>query len=263
MSLEEAALPYPPEVVEQLWTDLAEVQGRETALKERCVQHPFKTAGAREHADHGLARRLGTMIRCMDRVFALLPPELDAIPDRDVTVDATVNIQAFVMNAFGCCENLAWIWVYEKDVRRPDGGLLPPLWVGLGEKYDAVRDSLSDSLRQCLQDRAEWFANLKNFRDALAHRIPLYIPLFTLDPADGDQFQALEHEAVQALRRHDFDGYERLSAEKMALARFQPIMAHSLTAGGYTIKFHSQLIADIRTIFEMAELMLGELTARA
>ena len=262
MSLEEAALPYPPEVVEQLWSGLADVQDRETALKERCVQHPFKTVGAREHADHGLARRLGTMIRCMDQVFALLPPDLDAIPDRDVTVDATVNIQAFVMNAFGCCENLAWIWVHENDVRKPDGGLLPAGWVGLGNKYETVRDSLSDGLRQCLADRADWFANLKNFRDALAHRIPLYIPPFTLDPADGDKLQALDQEAAQALRSHNFEGYERLMAEKMALARFQPIMAHSLTAGGYIIRFHPQLIADIRTIFEMAELMLNELTAR-
>lgn len=37
-------------------------------------------------------RRLGTLIRAVDLVFDLLPPELDAIPERDTVVDATIAI---------------------------------------------------------------------------------------------------------------------------------------------------------------------------
>jgi hypothetical protein len=54
-------------------------------------------------------------------VFEKLPPELDEIPERDAVVDATLTTQAFVMNAFGCLDNLAWIWVCEKAVLNAEG----------------------------------------------------------------------------------------------------------------------------------------------
>jgi hypothetical protein len=47
----------------------------------------------------------------------LLAPDLEAIPEKTTVMDATASIQTFVMNAFGCLENLAWIWVLEKNVR--------------------------------------------------------------------------------------------------------------------------------------------------
>jgi len=65
-----------------------------------------------------------------------------------------------------------------------------------------------------------------------------------VNPDDADRYHALEWDATQALRAHDFEGYERLIAERDALARFQPIMAHSLVAQGHIVVFHYQLLAD-------------------
>jgi hypothetical protein len=249
---------FSPEEIKDLRVGLAEVRPKFEALRERIVIHQFKTDAGREHADHGLARRLGTMARCIEQVFALLPPDLDAIPDRDTILDATINIQAFVMSAFGCCENIAWIWVHERDVRGPDTKPLPPKQVGLGPNYPKVRDALTPGFRDYLDSRKAWFDLLKDFRDALAHRIPLYIPPFTVDPAEASDYQALGAEAMTALRGHDFERYERLLAEQAALTRFQPIMAHSLTGGGIVV-FHAQLLADFATLEEMAGVLLDEL----
>jgi hypothetical protein len=62
------------------------------------------------------------MARCIERTFEILPPNLAEISDRSQTLDAAINIQAFVMSAFGYCENIAWIWV---DVRLPTGAARP------------------------------------------------------------------------------------------------------------------------------------------
>jgi hypothetical protein len=78
-------------------------------------------------------------------------------------------IQAFVMNCFGCLDNLAWIWVLEKDVKGKGGRELQPTDVGLGKKY--VLNSFSRQFRDYLDRRRDWFANLIGFRDSLAHRI--------------------------------------------------------------------------------------------
>jgi len=250
---------FSEEQVADLIVGLEEVRPKLLALQERIVAAPLKSEGGREHADHGLTRRLGTMARCIEKVFELLPPAMTDVPDRNVTVDAAINIQAFVMSAFGSCENVAWIWVNERSVQAPKGGPLPPRQVGLGSAYPLVRASMTPEFRAYLDLREPWFEQLKDYRDALAHRIPLYIPPFTLDPADADAYQALEREATAALRAHDFEGYAKLDADKVALTRFQPIMAHSVYALGRTMLFHPQILADFATIEEMTGVLFDEL----
>jgi hypothetical protein len=250
---------FTSEQIIELRAGFEEIQPKFAALQERILRHHFQTGGAREHADHGLTRRLGTMARCIENTFELLPPDLVDIPNRISTQDATINIQAFVMSAFGCCENIAWIWVKERDIRRPSGAPLAPNQIGLGANYLRVRDSLTPGFRDYLDRRADWFEQLKDYRDALAHRIPLYIPPFTFHPADAPRFRALEQQALQALLTQDFEGYERLEADKMRLVRFQPIMAHSLVAEGRVVVFHYQLLSDFGTIEEMAGVLFDEL----
>jgi hypothetical protein len=99
---------FTPEQIEELRVGLSEIRPKFSALQERIVVHGFRTDGGREHADQGLARRLGTMTRCIEHTFELLPPDLTRIPEPSTTLDASINIQAFVMSAFGCCENIAW-----------------------------------------------------------------------------------------------------------------------------------------------------------
>ena len=245
--------------VDDLRKGLAEVAPKYAALEERLVVHGFQTEGGREHGHHGLARRLGSLTRCVEQAFALVPPDLNEIPERSTVVDATINIQAFVMNAFGFCENIAWVWVHERGVAQADGQPLAPRQVGLGQGYPLVRQALTPAFRDYLDQREPWFANLKEFRDALAHRIPLFIPPYTVRPDDAARFRALEDEAGRALRAQDFARFERLQCEQMALARFQPIMTHSLTSATGTIVFHPQLLADFNTLEEMAGVLLAEL----
>ena len=69
----------------------------------------YASERAKEYALHGAARRIGTLARCLDQVFRRLPPELVEIPDRETLEDATIYIQAFVFNAFGVLDNLAYV----------------------------------------------------------------------------------------------------------------------------------------------------------
>ena len=114
---------------------------------------------------HGFCRRLGILARAIDLVFEGLPPEREDIPDRNEVVDATIAIQSFVSNTFGCLDNLAWICVYEKDVRSEDGAELNPRSIGLGKGNKQVRSSFSNEFRAYLDTRQKWFDHLKGFRE--------------------------------------------------------------------------------------------------
>jgi len=238
-------------------------KGREDAnrayadLQERYVMRTYKDAHAQEHALHGFTRRLGTLIRAVNLVFDYLPHELDEIPERDTVVDATIAIQSFVFNTFGCLDNLAWIFVYEKAVTKADGTALDPQDVSLGAK--AVRAKFSKEFNDYITSRDDWFKGMKDFRDALAHRIPLYIPPFIVTRDVMDEYNRLERESGDALRARKFADYDRLQEEQKKLGRFRPWMTHSQTESADAIAFHYQLLADFNTVDEFGRKMLEEL----
>jgi hypothetical protein len=129
------------------------------------------------------------MVHMVQTVFELLPPTQESIPEKATVMDATACIQNFVMNAFGCLENLSWIWVLENNVRGKGGAELGKLEVGLGKPH--VRKSFSAEFKAFLDGNQDWLANLISFRDGLAHRIPLYIPPYVIEEAAAEQHKAL------------------------------------------------------------------------
>ncbi|WPZ13480.1 hypothetical protein T8J41_15170 [Nitratireductor rhodophyticola] len=229
-------------------------------MLERFTLRKYRTERAREFAHQGFCRRLGTMVRAIDVVFTKLPPELDAVPDRDTVVDATLMIQAFVLNAFGCLDNLAWIWVCEKPVTTAEGGELEPLKVGLGPKNKEVRASFSKEFAAYLAKRQDWVdKHLKGFRDSLAHRIPLYIPPFIITPEVAGEYSRLEKACGEAVQKLNFVLYDKLQAEQRALGIWRPWMTHSVTEMSPRVVFHAQLLQDYVTIVEFGREMLAEL----
>jgi hypothetical protein len=116
--------------------------------------------------------------------------EIGACPG-DV-VDATIALQAFVLNIVGCIDNLAWVWVCEKPVSAKNGADLEPRAVGLWKKHTQVRDSLSSGFREFLETREPWFEHTRGFRDSLAHRIPLYIPPYGVRHSRLDEHARLD-----------------------------------------------------------------------
>jgi hypothetical protein len=230
-----------------------------TELLQLFMERKYANEKVKEYASHGLSRRIYSMTRCVDRVFEVLPPDRGTIPSREEVLDATVNIQAFVFNLFGFLENLAWIWVLQRPVTKEDGSGLDRRQVGLGERYKRVRASFSPTFSRYLDSRGEWFEHVSDFRDSLAHRVPLYIPPFTVHPDDAEIYTSLERQAVDALLKRDPDLYESLRAKQRSIERFQPLMLHSLNEGSKIVIFHPQLISDFSTIDEIARQLIAEM----
>ena len=139
---------FSDETVEQLVDAAATVKARAYDLIGAFLSHDYASDPAREHAHHGFSRRVSMLSHCIRRVFRDLPPDLDGLPDESVVIDATINIQAFVFNAFGALDNLAWIWVSERVIKRADGRELDRTQIGLTDKYATVRASFKITWRR-------------------------------------------------------------------------------------------------------------------
>ena len=217
---------------------------------------------AREYFTQGFMRRMTTVGRCVQRVYELIPPDTVAVPEQDTRKDTEIAIQSFVFNVFGALDNLAWVWVSEAGISRENGQPLRRHEVGLHQRCRVVRESFSADFQRRLIEFDAWYEVLLNFRHALAHRIPLYIPPFCVDPDNAEDYGRLEEEKNAALLRVDVAEYERLEAAQMLLVHFMPFITYSITEDPGRIAFHGQLIADFNTVDDLRVRLMDEVNQR-
>jgi hypothetical protein len=227
------------------------------SLSMRLLTYQFLQPKAREFATQGFIRRLNTLRFCIENVFEAIPPALNTPPEPRKAYDCVINLQAFVVNVFGALDNLAWILVHEKALSN-DGKPMDKRAIGLSAKNKMLRRQLSGGFNAYLTEKSGWFDELGNFRDAVAHRIPLYVPPFVISPekmAEYEEIQRLKEAAMM-----DEEEYDRLDAREKSISHFASLMAHSLTEqGNRFIQFHPQMLGDFNLVVEVAGKVLDEL----
>jgi hypothetical protein len=219
-------MPFSNEQIEAWREASARIPAKTQALLSQFIAYPYRDAKAREYAMHGFCRRISTLARCLRNVFTVMPLERADSPSSDERTDATINLQAFLFNAFGCLDNLAHILICEKQLVRADGKLFPPSRIGLGPDKTEFRAALSPDLSGYLATLDDWFEYLKDFRHALAHRIPIYIPPYIVTSATRCKYERLGGQKAEAFIASNIELAARLDEEQDALGSFEPIMTH-------------------------------------
>jgi hypothetical protein len=135
--------------------------------------------------------------------------------------------------------------------------------VGVGVRARAggfeLRSTLSAEFQAYLQTLDEWMKYVIEYRDALAHRIPLYIPPGSVRPANVDAYNELSQQMDAALYvKEDGFLYERLAAQQEQLLVFQPMITHSVRETTGHVRFHAQMLVDFMTVEEIGYKMLDE-----
>lgn len=245
------------EALTQLAVGYEAIDGKYEDLSLRYLTREYVSERGKEFGQHGFARRLQSLKRCIANVYTLLPPERQESPDSEVRHNVELQIQAFIFNAFGAADNLAWVWVSEKNITKNDGTPLPDGSIGI--RKEKVRASFTAEFQAHLQNYQPWFKYLEEFRHALAHRIPLYIPPYVVTYANEVAYREIETRKADAVYCKDFAERERLTIEQRQLTVFRPWMQHSFFEEARPVVFHSQLLADYNTIDELGRMLLDEL----
>ncbi len=130
----------------------------------------------------------------------------------------------------------------------------------LRAKHTELRATLSNEFQAYLRSLDRWLEYVIEYRDALAHRIPLYIPPGGVQSKNVDAYNDLSRRITEALYLNG-DGYEyeRLSSEQEKLLIVQPLITHSVTETTADFAFHVQMLTDFFTIEEIGYKMLNEL----
>jgi hypothetical protein len=252
---------YGKKALDVLEEEFATMQTRRRRIVETLLNYQFTNARAEEYARHGVGRRISTVARCIHNVFVLLPPSLETIPTMDETHDALIQLQTHIINVFGCVDNLSWMWVLETDLKAPDGTDLDRREIGLRTHHRIVLASLSKEFRDFLTSIKEWFTYLEDYRHALAHRIPLYVPPFVIDRKNEARFQELARLKMETIKEGSLAKYQKLDKELDSLRLFRPFITHSWSEAR-PMAFHQQVLTDFKTIDVLTNKMIGEMIGR-
>ena len=248
----------------RLLEEYVKVPKKYELLWEKYKNLDLKNKTAAEYCMHGFLRRFETLKRCIENIYTICPPKRsDKLFGNDL-LDVTINLQTFIFNVFGCLDNLAWIWVNEKQLKNKKGRLLSGKAVGLmsAEHNKIVRESFSQSFQNYLDSSTPWYDEyLKSYRHALAHRIPLYIPPFCLNPEEAKQYEMLEEQKFEAIRQNNLQLLSQINEKQDRLGKFVPLTRHSNGENSLPVIFHAQILADWNTIIDIAEKFLDEFSS--
>ena len=227
--------------LEDLWINLA-----------RDVAPLLKVERAREYIGNGACRRLRTIRRCIDNIFRVCPPRRTKLLSEDERYDLQINLHAFCINIHGVPDNLAWAYLLEKGIA------LKPYRVGLF-CVDTQEHLPPEICAYLASDRiTTWHQEYaKNFRDALAHRIPPYVPPSIWSSGQEQQYRELDAKIYEATKNHDFDRVDKLNEEQDRIGAICPAFIHSSLDRGACppVLFHPQVIADARTVMEIVSVV--------
>ena len=192
--------------------------------------------------------------RCLSNVFVLFPPSTAKPLPSDDLDEVQISLHAFVMNLYGLFENLAWAFVLRHDLEAKIGDRR-----GIGIFLKSTQQHLPSVLNTYLTSKTmvTWHKDyLKNYRDALAHRIPLYIPPSVFTPEEGERFNALEQEKLDCLNSRNLDRFDQIRVEQAALGSPCFMFLHSFEGEGSPkpVQLHPQMLCDAKTVLEFGAL---------
>ena len=213
------------------------------------LSYSLKNEKSYEYITHGVGRRLLVINRCIHNIFSIFPvTKTDVLPKEGV-VDLDINLHAFFVNVSGIIDNLAWFFVLENNLFDNDPSFSQQdvsLFKKKTQKY--LNPGFVSYLKG--KDIKKWYIkHSKDFRDALAHRIPLYVPPFMVSKEEQEKYLKLEEQlfdfSLEGIANHD-----KIREEQKGLGKACPFYVHSLSESR-TMYLHAQVIADYITIEEI------------
>lgn len=207
---------------------------------------------ARKFAHEGLGRRLPVIERAVLNIYRIFPPDRQEFLTRDECTDIAIQLHAIAINLYALFDNIAWVCLLEA------GQQLSPKKIGLFKQE--CQTCIPEQLRKYLAQPTvrTWFNDYgKLYRDSTAHRIAPYLPSRAFAPEEGERWQQIHQDSMQALLgcqpgeprdqlRERLARHEQLEIEKESLGMNSLLFALSLTGEDASppVYLHPQLLCD-------------------
>lgn len=202
-----------------VWDGWQNSINRNLLIAEKC-----QSEEAKYYLKYGLGRRTLMIFHAFRKLFLDIPPNRTEPLTSDELRTHSNNINLIYMNIRGSLDNIGWAMCHE--CFGEDLGFIKNK-----QKIDALymdkiqKDKFRNYIRKVNHLR-EWYSNLKEKRDPVAHRIPLSIPPSGLTNEEGKEYDNLIDEALRCAIERDFNSSSEKFAQIEKLGVFVPYFVH-------------------------------------
>jgi len=219
---------------------------------------------AREHLKHGLARRLRLLHLGLAQIVAIAHPRRREPLSDNEQLNLTLHLNSFYLHIRGCLDNLAWCLAHELKVF---GSQIQEETIAskvnlFGGPLLGTLTSAAPSVGASVRRHTEWHRDLKNIRDPVAHRIPIYAVPAVLTSEEAERHRDVYNRAEEARVVGDLDSAGRLFDELSSIGNYVPYFAHSPSAIGSLRKVYPQVVDDLSVVLELLEDVITYLELR-
>jgi hypothetical protein len=241
------------EKVEELLTNLKSRYAN-IILQGSKIDKALSNEKSKEYLFHGVLRRFKTIVRCVENIYSIFPLRRETLLDSNELNDIAINLHAFFINIFGLLDNMAWVIVHERA--RTES--IDKKNVGLYSKKTQNYMDCNFKIYLNSNNMKLWhFEYLKNYRDALSHRIPLYVPPKSLNPDQKKEEEILAGKITEAFSKKDFEKMDILQDRLDKNGDPAPFFMHSFHESDQKVVLHAQVITDFGTVHEIIEKFYG------
>lgn len=210
-----------------------------------------------EYFFHGYLRRLNLIQECIHNIYKICP--IDCLikggsKDKSLINNITINLQTIIINVAGCLDNLVRFYVDQKGCNAFKNHRD---YTFFGSKF---KKNVSEEFRKNINHLDETWNKpyFKQFRDGLAHRVPLFVPPYFLYQDDineiNNKYSPPKNGDIEAQIAYVYD----TGRARESIGHFRPIMQGSFKENGY-IPFHQQILKDCEIVVELGERVFDEL----
>jgi hypothetical protein len=229
---------------------LLQGMGHEVA---RRLQHPQ----AIRHLEQGFCRRALLLRENRFQANQIVKSSDGAPISCYQTSDLTIHLNSFYIHLRGAIDNLAWMIQYEigllpgvqEDRRASECNLFGKRFLG------ALRHSKPE-LILAIERKQTWEANLKRFRDPVAHRIPLSAVPAVANEEQATEIRRLHVLASEAYAANDFGRGMAYRHEATNVGQYIPCFVESNCDGLRLRHLPMQMAEDVQNFVELCEPIL-------
>jgi hypothetical protein len=245
---------YSSEAVKESNIKREKLRRRYNCLLLSSARITFDCKKSENYLHQGYFRRISLIQECINNIYSICPiDDWIKVGDDSSRNNLTINLQAIIINVSGCLDNLVKFYVYQKgcsDFKRMD-------YAFFGKKF---KNSVSNEFKKYLErlDR-EWNRKyFKEYRDSLAHRVPLYVPPNIITDAEKETIESNKPVYNENITDADIDGMFEYNESLRLAGSFMPIIQASFESSK-TIMFHGQILDDFAVALDAGENIFDEL----
>ena len=192
-----------------------------------CLPLELKTNKGKEFCDYGIKRRLLLIRESYLSLTKLVPPKRPKPLCGEEIGQVAMHLNSLYLHIWGCVDNLAWLIAYElqfnnlgdtssKDQKKSIIHKINLFPSKEKKKEKSLREMIEGEypdFEYCLSRFDKWIVKLANLRHPAAHRMPLYMPPYTVPKEEGGNWIAAREEAdalvYKGVSENDLESLEK------------------------------------------------------